>query len=121
MTDRLCDDCPPVGYPTDATWCELCPRRTAILDDGRAGHVLNPDARNAEPRRSSYPALDRLRQLAGFLRQMPEYRRTPWLRDDTPDELHSIANEIEQRCDELDVAITLLLGPENAPGIHHGQ
>ena len=24
---RKCEDCPPVGYPTDNTRCEPCPRR----------------------------------------------------------------------------------------------
>lgn len=23
----MCEDCPPVGYPTDKTRCEPCPRR----------------------------------------------------------------------------------------------
>lgn len=27
MTSTLCDDCPPVGYPTDKTRCIPCPRR----------------------------------------------------------------------------------------------
>lgn len=26
---KLCEDCPPVGYPTDKTRCEPCPRRLA--------------------------------------------------------------------------------------------
>jgi hypothetical protein len=25
--DTLCEDCPPVGYPTDETRCTPCPRR----------------------------------------------------------------------------------------------
>lgn len=29
MTDTLCSDCPPVGYPTDETRCAPCPRRTS--------------------------------------------------------------------------------------------
>ena len=32
MKDDLCDDCPPVGYPTDKTRCLPCPRRTPVLD-----------------------------------------------------------------------------------------
>jgi hypothetical protein len=28
--DELCDDCPPVGYPTDKTRCLPCPRRTPL-------------------------------------------------------------------------------------------
>jgi hypothetical protein len=35
----LCEDCPPVGYPTDDTRCEPCPRRTVpyrSLGDYRA-------------------------------------------------------------------------------------
>ncbi len=27
---ELCDDCPPVGYPTDKTRCDPCPRRSAL-------------------------------------------------------------------------------------------
>ena len=27
MTGTLCEDCPPVGYPTDETRCMPCPRR----------------------------------------------------------------------------------------------
>jgi hypothetical protein len=26
-SDQLCEDCPPVGYPTDKTRCTECPRR----------------------------------------------------------------------------------------------
>lgn len=26
---QLCEDCPPVGYPTDKTRCLPCPRRSA--------------------------------------------------------------------------------------------
>ena len=26
---QFCDDCPPVGYPTDKTRCAPCPRREA--------------------------------------------------------------------------------------------
>jgi hypothetical protein len=37
-TDRpLCYDCPPVGYPTDKTRCDECPRRAEI--DEQAGRV----------------------------------------------------------------------------------
>jgi hypothetical protein len=28
--DGLCENCPPVGYPTDATRCLPCPRRQAV-------------------------------------------------------------------------------------------
>lgn len=27
--DALCEGCPPVGYPTDATRCAPCPRRSS--------------------------------------------------------------------------------------------
>ena len=27
MTDNLCSDCPPVGYPSEKTRCHPCPRR----------------------------------------------------------------------------------------------
>lgn len=29
----LCSDCPPVGYPTDRTRCDTCPRRIPSLDE----------------------------------------------------------------------------------------
>lgn len=29
----LCSDCPPVGYPTDRTRCDACPRRIPSLDE----------------------------------------------------------------------------------------
>lgn len=29
-TETLCEDCPPVGYPTDKTRCTPCPRRTLL-------------------------------------------------------------------------------------------
>jgi hypothetical protein len=25
--ESLCEDCPPIGYPTDKTRCAACPRR----------------------------------------------------------------------------------------------
>lgn len=33
----LCSDCPPVGYPTDKTRCEPCPRRSALSQPTDAG------------------------------------------------------------------------------------
>lgn len=30
LTFKKCDDCPPIGYPTDKTRCDECPRRRAI-------------------------------------------------------------------------------------------
>jgi Lar family restriction alleviation protein len=45
--DDLCDDCPPVGYPTDKTRCLPCPRRHPTADaDGLA---LLRDIRNELP------------------------------------------------------------------------
>ncbi|WP_428491656.1 hypothetical protein [Rhodopila sp.] len=32
--EDLCDDCPPIGYPTDKTRCLPCPRRNAIAASG---------------------------------------------------------------------------------------
>lgn len=29
----LCEDCPPVGYPTDETRCRGCPRRSALTGE----------------------------------------------------------------------------------------
>lgn len=31
----LCDDCPPVGYPTDKTRCTPCPRRPSLQQEGK--------------------------------------------------------------------------------------
>jgi hypothetical protein len=28
--EQLCEDCPPIGYPTDATRCIPCPRRMPL-------------------------------------------------------------------------------------------
>lgn len=28
----LCSDCPPVGYPTDSTRCDKCPRKATLAD-----------------------------------------------------------------------------------------
>ena len=32
--EALCEDCPPVGYPTDRTRCLPCPRRKDIDANG---------------------------------------------------------------------------------------
>lgn len=34
LTRMLCEDCPPVGYPTDKTRCTPCPRRAALGQQG---------------------------------------------------------------------------------------
>ena len=40
MSAALCDDCPPLGYPTDKTRCLECPRRTPPELDAMADKVL---------------------------------------------------------------------------------
>jgi hypothetical protein len=35
---ELCDDCPPVGYPTDKTRCLPCPRRAVKASEPPCGH-----------------------------------------------------------------------------------
>lgn len=40
MSAELCDDCPPLGYPTDKTRCLPCPRRTPKVLDAIADKVL---------------------------------------------------------------------------------
>lgn len=40
MSTELCDDCPPIGYPTDNTRCLECPRRTPPELDTMADKVL---------------------------------------------------------------------------------
>lgn len=34
----LCEDCPPVGYPTEKTRCDPCPRRTPANHEGQCDH-----------------------------------------------------------------------------------
>ncbi len=47
MTDTLCSDCPPKGYPTDETRCIPCPRRGLRVlvcggrDYGNRDHIHN--------------------------------------------------------------------------------
>jgi Lar family restriction alleviation protein len=47
VASNLCDDCPPVGYPTDKTRCDPCPRKACDHDwqiwpetDGQVQHCL---------------------------------------------------------------------------------
>lgn len=35
--DELCEDCPPVDYPTDKTRCDPCPRRATLTKGGEGG------------------------------------------------------------------------------------
>lgn len=37
---RLCEDCPPTGYPTDKTRCAPCPRRAADPVRGELAEAL---------------------------------------------------------------------------------
>lgn len=37
----LCEDCPPVGYPTDKTRCDPCPRRTPASHEGQRDDFTN--------------------------------------------------------------------------------
>jgi hypothetical protein len=37
--DALCEDCPPVGYPTDETRCDECPRSFANRIERRAAQI----------------------------------------------------------------------------------
>lgn len=38
-TDRvLCSDCPPIGYPTDKTRCDSCPRFLPLCPDSPDGN-----------------------------------------------------------------------------------
>jgi hypothetical protein len=42
MTE-LCADCPPVCYPTDATRCAPCPRRTSkVVEHAIGPHDASP-------------------------------------------------------------------------------
>ncbi len=36
---ELCQDCPPAGYPTDATRCSPCPRRVAPWSMWESAHL----------------------------------------------------------------------------------
>ena len=40
MSTELCDDCPPIGYPTNKARCLECPRRTPPELDTMADKVL---------------------------------------------------------------------------------
>lgn len=44
---ELCEDCPPVNYPTDATRCGPCPRRTTPF----VGHNLHLEPNPLAPPR----------------------------------------------------------------------
>ncbi len=35
---NLCSDCPPVGYPTDETRCDSCPRCLPLCPDSPDGN-----------------------------------------------------------------------------------
>lgn len=37
LVESICDDCPPVGYPTDKTRCTPCPRRTTEIPSTSLG------------------------------------------------------------------------------------
>lgn len=41
LGERLCEDCPPTGYPTDETRCTPCPRRGASCTCGDSAMVGN--------------------------------------------------------------------------------
>lgn len=44
MTDQTCDDCPPLGYPTNKTRCAPCPRLDAACMAGIASNLpCRPD------------------------------------------------------------------------------
>jgi hypothetical protein len=63
VAEPLCEDCPPVGYPTDATRCSPCPRKLPVAIAGpsllRPAERLSPQPiRPAEyeaPRNTSVP------------------------------------------------------------------
>jgi len=43
LTDvRLCEDCPPVGYPTDKTRCDECPRKQTENPPGTYWDQFDP-------------------------------------------------------------------------------
>lgn len=71
MSETLCEDCPPVGYPTDETRCVSCPRRFVMTDLrwhtctsgdpwrsdlGKRG--THPDAVEVGPQATRYPSGD---------------------------------------------------------------
>jgi hypothetical protein len=45
---KLCSDCPPLGYPTDATRCNPCPRRAALASQPRAEGVRASEVQTTE-------------------------------------------------------------------------
>lgn len=64
MSDELCEDCPPLGYPTDKTRCLPCPRRTPREFDAIVDKVL---AYHPQPR--SEAAKSRKRKVAKAARK----------------------------------------------------
>lgn len=63
MSEKLCSDCPPVGYPTDKTRCVECPRRTPKALDAIADVVLRyrqkPKSEPAKERRRKKRRIER--------------------------------------------------------------
>ena len=64
MSAALCDDCPPLGYPTDKTRCLECPRRTPPELDSMADKVLA-----FRPKPKSGPAKARKLRKAKLIRE----------------------------------------------------
>ena len=65
MSAALCDDCPPLGYPTDKTRCLECPRRTPPKLDAMADKVLA-----YRPKPKSEAAKSRKRKAAKVARKL---------------------------------------------------
>lgn len=87
MSENLCSDCPPVGYPTDETRCALCPRRLAMTDLrwhtctagdpwrpalGKRG--LHPDAVEVGEQTSAFPGGDKQNMFC-------PHCKTQWLQE----------------------------------------
>ena len=64
MSAALCDDCPPLGYPTDKTRCLECPRRVPPEFDAMADKVLA-----YRPKPKSEAAKSRKRKAAKVARK----------------------------------------------------
>ena len=64
MSAAFCDDCPPLGCPTDKTRCLECPRRTPPELDAMADKVLA-----YRPKPKSEAAKSRKRKAAKVARK----------------------------------------------------
>lgn len=76
--DKLCDDCPPVGYPTDKTRCLPCPRRIP---------PSHPDRREQYARIIDQEAFELIKHYSNLDGEEAAFRAYPQLRERRDDAL----------------------------------